>query len=575
MITIRRATAAILLMLPLLADHAGAAGDREVLIGSVLVRSTEAQADLDAAAGRGAGEILSVLAGVDVLPVPCATPLVRALLQANAPPASQGVLTAVTERPALQGERVAFTHDGGFAVHYPGAPRSSGLLSIDRDRNGYPDLVDRVSEALAAARSLIVSRLGFPAPQSDGGRLDIYLGDIGHGVEGYAVPPRPAAAPYVVLDAGLPADRVMPATLHQVAHLSLLSLAARAPLWWDEASAAFLALTAGGDLRAHEAALRARLQSPGRGLAADGLMLMEGGLLWPLFLAESAGDPSVVRLAWEEMPALGNDPLAAIDEVLRRSGRTLADAHREFAAWNLFTGERDDGQHYSIGRSLPAAALAAAGPETPFRLEPADPLEPLGTAAFRIPGDGRRGSTDLEIAAEGGRPAADLLIFYRGGPPQPLLVRVAFDTAGTGRISVPSGDVRETWVVLRNDALPGAGGEARFELRGSADPYAPYDLASFTASGSETSILLDWTTASESDLAAWNIYRSETPSGPFTRLNSVAVPAAGDSASDTGYIFVDDYVRPGRRYYYLLEGLTRPGLPQRSQVVSARLTPAR
>ncbi|MBI1951500.1 MAG: hypothetical protein HYS34_09085 [Acidobacteria bacterium] len=562
-------------MLPLLAVSADAAGDRDVLIGSVLARASEKQADLEAAAGRGAGETLSVLAGADVLPVPCATPLLRALLQSNASVASQGALTAVTERPALEGERVALTDDGGFAVHYPATPRSSGLLSIDRDRNGNPDLVDRVSEALSAARSLIVSRLGLPAPRPDGGRLDIYLGDVGHGVEGYAVPSRPAAAPFVVLDAGLSADRVVPATLHQVAHLSLLSLAERAPLWWDEASAAFLALMGGGDLRAHEAAFRARLQSPGRGLAADGLMLMEGSLLWPLFLAESAGDPSVVRLAWEEMPSVGNDPLVAIDEVLRRLGRSLADAHREFAAWNLFTGERDDGQHYSIGRSLPAAGLAAAGPETPFHLEPAGPLEPLGAAAFRIPGDGRRGSMDLEIAAEGGRPAADLLIFYRGGPSQPLLVPVVFEAAGTGRISVPSGDVRETWIVLRNDALPGAGGEARFELRGSADPYAPYDLASFAASGSEISILLDWTTASERDLAGWNIYRSETPSGPFTRLNSVAVPAVGDSVSDTGYIFVDDFVRPGRRYYYLLEGLTRPGLPQRSQVVSARLPASR
>ncbi len=572
--TIRPATAAILLTLPFLVDHAGAAEDREILIDSVLVRSTEDQV-VRVAAGRGAGETLSVLAGADVLPAPCATPLVRALIRANTLPASQGVLTAITQRPALQGERVTLTHDGGFAVHYAGAPRFSGLLSIDRDRNGIPDLVDRVSEALATARSVLISRFGFPSPHPDGGRLDIYLADLGHGLEGYAVSPGSAAAPFVILDAGLSAERVMPATLHQMAHLSLLSLAARAPLWWDEASAAFLDVMASGDWRAHEPALRARLQSPGRGLATDGMTLMEGGLLWPLFLAESAGDPSVVRLAWEKLPSLGNDPLVAIDEVLRRYGRSLADAHREFAAWNLFTGERDDGQHYSIGRSLPAAALALAGPETPFRLEPAGPLEPLGAAAFRIPGDGRRGSMDLEIAAEGGRPAADLLIFYRGGPPQPLLLRVDFDAVGSGRISLPTGDIRETWIVLRNDALPGLEGEARFELRGSADPYAPYDLAWFTASGSETSILLDWTTASERDLAAWNIYRSETPAGPFTRLNLVAVPAIGDSDSDTGYIFVDDHVRPGRRYYYLLEGLTRPGLPQRSQVVSARLAPAR
>ena len=96
-----------------------------------------------------------------------------------------------------------------------------------------------------------------------------------------------------------------------------------------------------------------------------------------------------------------------------------------------------------------------------------------------------------------------------------------------------------------------------------------------TASEMGPAMLLEWTTAAEKGLQAWNIYRSETPGGPFTRLNSVAVPAMGDSPGDTGYIFVDDYVGPGRRYYYLLEGLTSLGLPQRSHVVSGRIVPGR
>jgi hypothetical protein len=45
----------------------------------------------------------------------------------------------------------------------------------------------------------------------------------------------------------------------------------------------------------------------------------------------------------------------------------------------------------------------------------------------------------------------------------------------------------------------------------------------------------------------------------------------GDSSGETGYIYVDDFARPGRRYYYLLEGLTNLGLPQRSHVVSGRI----
>jgi hypothetical protein len=561
---------AVLLLIPLGPLGASPADDHDIFMGALQWGGTEPALDF-----RGAGEALAGLAGVETMPVTCGTPLVRSLAMHGASPSLEAARVAVIQRPALDQEKITLTSDGTIALHYTGAPRSSGLLSADRDRNGIPDLADRVVEALAASRSFLVTRLGYPAPLPDGGRLDVYLVDLGHGLEGYTVPGGTGSVPFVILDAGLVSDRVMPATMHQLAHLSILSLAARAPLWWDEASAAYLCLTATGDLQAHAAAIKVRAQARGRGLAADGLLSMEGALLWPLFLSESTGDPATVRLIWEEMATQGIDPLAATEQVLRRHGRSLAEVHREFAAWNLFTGERDDGQHYALGRSLPAAPIVAVGPETPFRVDPADPIEPLGAAAWRVPGDGRRGSLDLEITAEGGRPAADLLIFYHGGPAQPLLSRVAFDPAGVGRISLPSADVRETWVVLRNDALPAGGGEARFSVRGSSDPYAPFDLASFTASGSSTSILLDWTTASEKDLAAWNIYRAETPAGPFTRLNTVAVPAIGDSASETGYIFLDDNVHGGRRYYYVLEGLTRAGLPQRSHVVSGRIPQAR
>ena len=569
---LRRAIAAGLLFVP---GVVCAAEDHDLFLSTILAKASERPASLDTA-GRDAGDILASIAGVEGFPVACATPLAGSLIRPDSPlsPALQQAATFVAARPALDAERTSLSRDGRFVLHYAGRSTSSGLMSIDRNHNGIPDLVDRVGEACLASRSYLVTRLGYPPPVAEGERLDIFLADLGHGLEGYAVPPNEGGA-FVVLDSGLSVDRVMPATLHQVAHLSLLSLSPRAPRWWAEATDSFLTLLTTGDFRVHEAALRARLQWAGRGLATDGMLLMEGSLLWPLFLAERAGEPSIVRQVWEEMAAQGLDPLAATDAVLRRSGRTVLDALREFAAWNVFTGERDDGQHYSSGRSLPTSALAAAGPDVPLRLEPADPIEPLGAAAFRLAFEGRRGTIDLEVTAEGGRPAADLLIFYRSWGPQPVLVPIStFDAAGTARLSIPWSDAREAWIVFRNDALPG-GGSTRFEAQAALDPYSPYDLASFTASEMGPSILLEWTTASEKGLQAWNIYRSETPGGPFTRLNSVAMPAMGDSPGEIGYIYVDDDGRPGRRYYYVLEGLTNLGLPQRSHVVSGRIGSAR
>jgi hypothetical protein len=576
--TIRSAMAIGLLLLP---GVVRAAEERDVTLSSIIARASEHPIPFDAQR-PDAADLMAALTGVDSFPVGCATPLSILLARPETalPPSLQQAAVLIASRPVLDSEKIAVVHDGRFAIHYAGALSSSGLMSTDRDRNGVPDLVDRIAEALVAARSSLVARLGFPPPALEGERLDVFVVGLGHGLEGFVVPRLEGGAPadgtaagrppFVILDSGLSADRVMPATLHQVAHLSLLSMSARAPLYWAEGTASYLTLLATGDLRAHDAALRARLSSPGRGLASDALLLMEGDLLWPQYLAERAGDPSIVRQVWQETAAQGLDPLTAIDDVLRRSGRSLADAAREYAAWNLFTGDRDDGQHYASGRSFPTSALAPAGSDAPVRFEPADPVEPLGSAAFRLPGDGRRGTIDFEVSAEGGRPEADLLVFYRPWGPQPVLVPMSFDAAGNGRVSVPWADAREAWIVLRNDALPGGGG-TRFEARALPDPFAPYDLASFTASEMGSSMLLEWTTASEKRLAAWNIYRAETPGGPFSRLNSVAVPAMGDSASDTGYIFVDDIARPGRRYYYLLEGLTDLGLPQRSHVVSGRI----
>ncbi len=562
-----------------------AAEDHETGLSSIIARGSERPIVFDAER-PDAGDILAAIAGVDSFPVGCATPLSLLLARPESPlpPSLQQAAASIAARPVLDLEKISIVQDGRFAIHYASALSPSGLMSIDRDRNGVPDLVDRIAEALGAARSSLVARLGFPSPAAEGERLDVFVVSLGRGIEGFVVPRLEGVAssgggvagrpPFMILDAGLTADRVMPATLHQVAHLSLLSLSARAPLYWAEGTASYLTLLATGDLRAHDAALRARLSFPGRGLASDSLLLMEGGLLWPQFLSERAGDPSIVRQIWQESAAQGLDPLAATDSVLRRSGRSLAEAAREYAAWNLFTGDRDDGQHYASGRFLSTSSLSPAGLEPPVRFEPAEPVEPLGSTAFRLPGDGRRGTIDFEVSAEGGHPGADLLVFYRPWGPQPVLVPVAFDASGSGRVSVPWADAREAWIILRNDALPGGGG-ARFEARALPDPYAPYDLASFTASEMGGTMLLEWTTASEKGLVAWNVYRAETPGGPFTRLNSVAVPAMGDSASDTGYIFVDDVARPERRYYYLLEGLTDLGLPQRSHVVSGRIAAER
>jgi hypothetical protein len=581
---LRRLPGAFLLVVPFLFGASSAADEGETSLQTAVI---EAQARrIGESLAEGPGAVLLAAIGADRFPIPCGTPVVAAMQRSGSTgaPELRQAQAVLSTRPIPPSARTFATRDGHFIIHYSESAGHSGLMAVDRDGSGLPDFVDRLAEALAASRSFLVERLGYPPPVPAGSRLDVVLIDLGRGLAGYTAhePASTVAAPqsggapatFVVLDDGLEADQVLATALHQVAHAALAAIAPRAPAWWSEASASYLVVAGTGDLKTHEAGLRARLQSPGRGLASEDLLLMQGALLWPMFLAERTGDAAIVRQIWLESAATAGDPATAGESALRRwAGLSVAEAFREFTAWNLFTAERDDGRHYSLGRGFPEPLLPNLGEGLPVSLGPIESVDALGSVAFRLAGNGRRGALDLEVRGEGGAPAADLLVFFRSEG-SPVLVPVPLDPGGAGRASIPWGDVREAWIVLRNAALPG-GGVSRFDLRGAHDPYAPFDLAALDARSLASSISLEWTTASEKGLVGWNVYRADTPSGPFARLNAVALPAIGEGTTEAGYIFIDERVAPGRRYYYQIEGLTGFGLVERSQTVSGRITAQR
>jgi hypothetical protein len=538
-----------------------------------------------AAIGQGPAAVLAEVVGIETFPVACMTPLLAHQAPAETTPFSPGALlqakALLTTPPASAARRSFTSEDGGFVISFPARSGAAGLMAADRDGDGLPDLVNRVAEILMASRSHL-GDLGYPDPVPVDGSLEVHLLRLGRGVEGYVARPTPppgvmaspGRASFVILDTALDGERVGPAVMHQMAHLSLAYLApAPAATWWTEATATFLSFAATGDVGGLTVGLEARQRAVGRGLRSDDLLLMQGTVLWPLFLTERTGDPAVVRRIWERLAGEGLDPLQAADRVLQEmAGVSLADALREYAAWNLFTGERDDGLHYSFGRAFPAADLTLVGPGLPLVLGPVEPIEGMGSIAFRLPSDGGVGALDMTLLAEGGDAGADLLVFYREQGARPVLVPIALEADGRGQISVPWDDAVEAWLILRNTAVM-TDEAARFEVRASLDPFAPFDLASFTAEGAGASISLAWTTASEKGLLGWNVYRARRPTGPFLRLNDIAIPAYGDGTEETGYIFVDGAVRGDRRYYYLIEGLTQSGLTRRSHLASARTPP--
>ncbi len=84
----------------------------------------------------------------------------------------------------------------------------------------------------------------------------------------------------------------------------------------------------------------------------------------------------------------------------------------------------------------------------------------------------------------------------------------------------------------------------------------PVELASFTANvGDGSGVKLSWITGSEINNAGFNILRSQTQSGRYTKLNDKLIPANREGR----YTFIDKNAEAGARYYYKLEALDTRG----------------
>ncbi len=83
---------------------------------------------------------------------------------------------------------------------------------------------------------------------------------------------------------------------------------------------------------------------------------------------------------------------------------------------------------------------------------------------------------------------------------------------------------------------------------------------------------LRWSTASEQQNFAFDVYRGEQEEGPFTRITSKPIPGAGTTDETTRYKHRDDNVEPGTQYYYYVESISMSGTRERfTPVIKARI----
>jgi len=121
------------------------------------------------------------------------------------------------------------------------------------------------------------------------------------------------------------------------------------------------------------------------------------------------------------------------------------------------------------------------------------------------------------------------------------------------------------WTIEYEDA---AG--SRYELKNVAkfcgeDCSAICDLTavlldSFKADAGNQSVTLNWVTGDETNNFGFNIYRSESKDGEYTRINDTIIYSQMSSGLGAAYSFVDENIKNRKTYYYKLEDVDISGL---------------
>ena len=91
------------------------------------------------------------------------------------------------------------------------------------------------------------------------------------------------------------------------------------------------------------------------------------------------------------------------------------------------------------------------------------------------------------------------------------------------------------------------------------EPPTVISLSSFTGRVENSYVILEWITEVEIDNEGFNILRSETEKGPYSKINPYLIPAKGISPRGANYEFVDATVEDSKTYFYKLEDIATDG----------------
>jgi len=392
------------------------------------------------------GRVVKRLLADEPLPIDCLTPLHLAALQQGLDPLTSETAGRLAEPPALAEPWNWVDPENRFRIHFSTRPDSPHAVPAGEAAgpSDPPAYVAEVHAALSAALDILVDDLGFRPPLTDSW-IEVYLADPGPGVSGYVVPANgvssrsdEARGGFLVLGNRL-ADPAA-AAVHQLAHLVLLGYSHHEPVWWHEASAAWMGVLATGDATAEAASIAAHMALPEGGLADEDLARMRGALLFPAFLGLGEAVPHTLRAVWAECAAVGGDNLLpALEAVAGASGRgSLTDLLRAYyASWVADSAGRS---HLTAVLGLPLESPGLSVDVTSYPSaggSPGGPVAPLGAAFVHLRSLDEPGGVSLTLEGEPeGR--WDALLLVRSSPRDRFLaVPMPVDEAGSSRVNYP------------------------------------------------------------------------------------------------------------------------------------------
>lgn len=99
------------------------------------------------------------------------------------------------------------------------------------------------------------------------------------------------------------------------------------------------------------------------------------------------------------------------------------------------------------------------------------------------------------------------------------------------------------------------------------DPSLPVELSSFTAETTADGVMLKWRTETETNNLGFNVYRSTTKDGEFTKINPALIKGYGTDPTPHDYTFIDETAQMDLTYFYQIEDVDFSGKTNRSKII--------